>query len=62
MEVAAVDQVGLLWAICHWFADHGVSIETVSATTQDGEANDGFIVVGDCDGDALAAHLSRLGS
>ena len=27
----------------------------------DGEANDGFIVVGDCDGDALAAHLSRFG-
>ena len=61
VEVAAVDQVGLLWAICRWFADHGVSIETVSATTVDGEANDGFIVVGDCDGDALAAHLSRFG-
>ena len=59
--MAAVDQVGLLWAICRWFADHGVSIETVSAATDAGEANDGFIVVGDVDAEALATHLSRPG-
>ena len=62
VEVAAVDQVGLLWATCRWFADHGVSIETVSAASDAGEANSGFIVVGDVHAETLATHLSRPGS
>ena len=58
ITVTAHDQVGLLWAICRWFADHRVSIETVHATTHHGVARDSFVVVGDCDPAALAAHLS----
>jgi predicted amino acid-binding ACT domain protein len=59
VRVTAVDQVGLLWAICRWFADHGVSIESVHATTVDGSAEDTFVVTGACDADDLAEHLSR---
>ncbi|MDQ6697628.1 MAG: alpha/beta fold hydrolase [Actinomycetota bacterium] len=59
VRVTAQDQVGLLWAICRWFADHGISIESVHAATERGVACDTFVVDGDCDADELAAHLSR---
>jgi UTP:GlnB (protein PII) uridylyltransferase len=60
VRITAHDQIGLLWAICRWFADHGISIESVHAATDSGIASDTFIVNGDCDGDELAAHLSSL--
>lgn len=58
VTVSAKDQLGLLWAICQWFADADVSIEAVAATTAYGVARDSFIVVGDCLPDALATALS----
>ena len=58
VEVSAPDAVGLLWAICRWFADHDITIDAAHATTNYGTADDGFIVRGRCDGAALAAHLS----
>jgi pimeloyl-ACP methyl ester carboxylesterase/predicted amino acid-binding ACT domain protein len=59
VDVSVPDQPGLLWAICRWFADHGISIEAASASTTEGIARDGFIVVGECDVTELAAHLTR---
>ena len=61
VRVSAKDQVGLLWATCRWFADRGISIESVHASTQDGIAFGTFVVDGDLDADALALHLSRPG-
>ena len=58
VRVSAADDVGLLSAICRWFADHGVSIEAAGIDTVDGRANDVFLVDRDCDTDDLAAHLS----
>jgi pimeloyl-ACP methyl ester carboxylesterase/glycine cleavage system regulatory protein len=59
VRVTAPDQVGLLWAICRWFADQGISIEATKVSTEDKVANDAFVVHGYCDADALAAHVSR---
>ena len=61
ITVTAPDRLGLLWAICRWFADHDISIESMNVTTDAGVAHDSFIVVGDCDGDELARHLSGAG-
>ena len=61
VRVTARDQIGLLWAICRWFADRDVSIESVHAATEQGVASDTLVVDGDCDADELAAHLSRPG-
>jgi pimeloyl-ACP methyl ester carboxylesterase/predicted amino acid-binding ACT domain protein len=61
VQVTAKDQLGLLWAICRWFADQGVSIESVHAATERGIAFDTFVVDGALDGDDLAAQLSRPG-
>jgi pimeloyl-ACP methyl ester carboxylesterase/predicted amino acid-binding ACT domain protein len=58
VRVAAPDQIGLLHAICRWFADHGVAIESASVSTDVDRAGDTFVVVGPCDPDALAATLS----
>lgn len=58
VTVTAPDQVGLLWAICRWFADNGVSIEAARVGVEHGRANDHFIVVGDPDTRSLAAHLA----
>ena len=52
------DDVGLLAAICRWFADQGVSIEAAGIDTVDGVASDVFLVDGECDTGALALHLS----
>jgi UTP:GlnB (protein PII) uridylyltransferase len=62
VTVTAPDRLGLLWAICRWFADHHVSIESMSVTTDGGVARDNFIVIGDCDGGELAEHLSLAGN
>lgn len=60
VELSAPDAVGLLWATCRWFAEHGVTIRSATVTTNYGIADDGFIVHGPVDADALAAHLSPL--
>lgn len=46
VRVTANDQIGLLWAICQWFADRAVSIDSVNATTNHGVAQDVFLVRG----------------
>jgi pimeloyl-ACP methyl ester carboxylesterase/glycine cleavage system regulatory protein len=61
VRVTARDQVGLLWATCRWFADNGVSIETLHASTIAGVASQTFVVDGECEADSLTAHLSRPG-
>ena len=57
--MTAPDDIGLLSAICRWFADQGISIEAAGIETADGMANDVFLVDAECDTDRLAAHLSR---
>jgi len=59
VRVTAPDDVGLLSAICRWFADHGLSIEAAGIATDDGVANDVFLVDGEVDTKLLEAHLSR---
>lgn len=61
VRVTARDQLGLLWASCRWFADNGVSIETLHASTMAAVASLTFVVDGECDADDLVAHLSRPG-
>ncbi len=58
VRVTAPDRLGLLSAVCRWFADQGVSIEAADIATADGTANDVFLVDGDCDTELLARHLS----
>jgi predicted amino acid-binding ACT domain protein len=58
VTVTAPDQVGLLWAICRWFADNGVSIEAARAGAEEGLVQDHFIVIGRPDVSGLAARLT----
>ncbi len=58
VRVLAPDRIGLLSAVCRWFADHQVSVEAASISTVDGVAKDVFLVSGECDVAALAEHLS----
>ena len=59
VRVIARDQIGLLSAICRWFADHHLSVESVHAATDGERARDVFLVAGDVDAPALARYLSR---
>jgi predicted amino acid-binding ACT domain protein len=59
VRVTAPDDVGLLSAICRWFADHDLSIEAAGIATVDGMASDVFLVDGECDTADLELHLSR---
>jgi [protein-PII] uridylyltransferase len=59
VTVTAPDQVGLLWAICRWFADQGLSIEAAHIGAEGGQVQDHFIVVGQPDSNALAARLTE---
>jgi len=59
VRVNAPDDIGLLSAICRWFADRGISIEAAGIDTSNGVANDVFLIDADCDTGELAAHLSR---
>jgi UTP:GlnB (protein PII) uridylyltransferase len=56
--VTARDRIGLLWSVCRWFADRGVGIESLHATTDRGIAVDSLIVLGAVDAERLAATLS----
>jgi [protein-PII] uridylyltransferase len=58
VTVTAPDQVGLLWATCRWLADAGANIQAAHVGGHDGMAEDHFIVAGEVDAEALAAHLS----
>jgi pimeloyl-ACP methyl ester carboxylesterase/glycine cleavage system regulatory protein len=58
VTVTARDRIGLLWSICRWFADQGVGIESLHATTDRGVAVDSLIVLGAVDAERLAADLS----
>ena len=57
VQVTAPDRIGLLSAVCRWFADNDVSVEAASISTVDGIAKDVFLVDGDCDVEALARRL-----
>lgn len=54
--VSAVDQVGLLWAVCDWFSRHGLTIEAAAVGGEDATADDVFVVSG---GDVDATSLAR---
>jgi predicted amino acid-binding ACT domain protein len=58
VTVTAPDQIGLLWAICQWFADHEVSIEAAHAGGSGSRVEDHFVVIGQPDARALAARLT----
>lgn len=59
VTVRAPDQVGLLWAICSWFADHQLSIETAHVSGEPGEwVTDRFVVEGTPDVADLARRIS----
>jgi glycine cleavage system regulatory protein len=57
VRVTARDQLGLLSALCRWFAAQGAIIESLHARTAAGVADDTFLVVGHVDGDALVRFL-----
>lgn len=59
VRVTAPDQLGLLAAVCDWFAARGISVEAASVDTVDGVAKDVFLIDGPVDVEALVAHLSR---
>jgi UTP:GlnB (protein PII) uridylyltransferase len=59
VRVTAPDQAGLLWRISDWFARHGVSIESVDASTVDGVVHDVFVVAGAFAGEDLRLYLLR---
>ena len=58
LSITAPDQVGLLWAMCRWLADHGLSIEAAHVDERDGRAHDRFVITGDADVSGLRTHLS----
>jgi UTP:GlnB (protein PII) uridylyltransferase len=59
VRVKVRDQLGLLSALCRWFATHDANIESLHARTASGMADDTFLVVGHVDGDELARNLER---
>ena len=58
VTVRAPDQLGLLWAICRWFAENGASIEAAHIGARGGTAEDRFVIVGTPDLRYLAGALS----
>ncbi len=61
VRVTAPDQIGLLSAVCRWFAEHDVSVDAASIATVDGTAKDVFTIQGTCDVDGLVRHLHGRG-
>jgi UTP:GlnB (protein PII) uridylyltransferase len=59
VRVTAPDGIGLLETISRWFAERGISIEAAEITTVGGTATDRFLIEGELEPAALAAHLSR---
>jgi glycine cleavage system regulatory protein len=60
VTIEAPDRVGLLWAVAAWFEEHGANVETYRARSEGGMARDTFVVVGECDGTALAAAIGGV--
>ncbi len=58
LSVTAPDQLGLLWAICEWLAANGVSIEAARVSSENGMANDEFVVAGRFDPSGLQRRLT----
>lgn len=58
LSVSAEDQVGLLWAICRWLADHGLNIESAHIDELGGRASDRFVIIGESDVSGLRAYLT----
>ncbi len=58
ITVRAPDQVGLLWSICRWLADHGASIDAAHGSRDGGMAEISLVVTGRPDPEALATHLA----
>jgi UTP:GlnB (protein PII) uridylyltransferase len=58
VSVRAPDRIGLLCAIATWFEANGCNIEVAQVRSEDGEANDVFLVTGEVDAHALTAALS----
>ena len=58
VSVRAPDRIGLLWAIASWFEEHGCNIEVANVDAEGGTAVDTFVIQGQLDADALAAHLA----
>jgi pimeloyl-ACP methyl ester carboxylesterase len=59
VDLRAPDTVGLLWTVAEWLADHGISIQSVDASTDRHGAHDVFLVDGRFDSTALVEHLAR---
>jgi len=59
VRLTASDHLGLLWAVSDWFAGHGVTIESLDASTSAGVAHDVFLVSGAFDASALTRHLTH---
>jgi glycine cleavage system regulatory protein len=59
VRVVARDQIGLLATICRYFADRGLSVESVHAATDGATARDVFVITGECCAADLARRLSR---
>jgi pimeloyl-ACP methyl ester carboxylesterase/glycine cleavage system regulatory protein len=57
VRVLAGDQIGLLSAVCRWFAERDVSIDSLHAQTVKGRADDTFLVAGQVDARALTGFL-----
>jgi len=60
VTIQAPDRVGLLWAVAAWFEGHGANVEAYHAASEGGVATDTFVVVGACDGAALAAAIGGV--
>lgn len=58
LSVTAPDQLGLLWRICEWLADHDVTIEAARVSSTAGTAHDEFVVVGRFDPISLEEALT----
>jgi pimeloyl-ACP methyl ester carboxylesterase/glycine cleavage system regulatory protein len=59
VRVKVRDQVGLLSALCRWFATQNVNIESLHARTTASAADDTFLVVGTIDAADLSRHLEQ---
>ena len=58
ITVRALDQAGLLWAVCNWLAEHDASIQAAWISGQAGSVTDVFVVRGDVDTSSLEAFLN----
>lgn len=57
LTVSAPDQVGLLWALCRWLADNGLSVEAAHLDGAGGRAEGSLLISGNGDVSGLEAHL-----